>query len=122
MQWLKYFPNLGNFFKKLIIKRIESLTIVQVARCKSLGFIKRILSCPITYYTSRTTLYAIIIRKTKPSVERAFDHHGRRVTSRTTSTSLITGMESMRTVRMVSRRSWYLYSRRICSRYTVSAF
>ena len=45
MQWLKYFPNLGNFFKKLIIKRIESLTIVQVARCKSLGFIKRILSC-----------------------------------------------------------------------------
>ena len=39
MQWLKYFPNLGNFFKKLIIKQIKSLTIVHVARCKSLGFI-----------------------------------------------------------------------------------
>ena len=36
---VQYFPSLGNFFKKLIIKRIESLTIVQVARCKSLGFI-----------------------------------------------------------------------------------
>ena len=41
MQWLKYFPNLGNFFKKLIIKRIESLIIVQVARYKSLCFINR---------------------------------------------------------------------------------
>ena len=37
----KYFPNLGNFFKKLIIKQIESLAIVQVARCKSLRFVNR---------------------------------------------------------------------------------
>ena len=62
------------------------------------------------------------MRSKTPSTESTFAYHGTCLISRTTSTSLITGTESIRALKTVSRSSLYRYSSLVFSTTTVSAF